>query len=102
MTGDISVKRYEDVLCDHQDTIDTVVDGDTWGTSDTVGDADSVVCVDHERWIRRPGRPDSSVFISGPGDRTRLQPRSDQTIEHIHDFHIVRGGSDADNSARSI
>ena len=42
VTGDISVKRYEDVLCDHQDTIDTVVDGDTWGTSDTVGDADSV------------------------------------------------------------
>ena len=29
-------------MCDHQDTIDTVVDGDTWGTSDTVGDADAV------------------------------------------------------------
>ena len=44
MTGDISVKRYEDVLCDHQDTIDTVVDGDTWGwgTRDTVGDGDAV------------------------------------------------------------
>ena len=26
-------------MCDHQDTIDTVVDGDTWDTRDTVGDA---------------------------------------------------------------
>ena len=32
-------------MCDHQDTIDTVVDGDTWDTRDTVGDGDgAAVC----------------------------------------------------------
>ena len=103
MTGDISVKRYNKTWC----VIIKIQLIQLLMGIHGVQVIQSVmriqcVCVDHERWIRRPGRPDSSVFISGPGDRTRLQPRSDQTIEHIHDFHIVRGGSDADNSARSI